>query len=149
MTRRFPSYVNQGHRVVAGWDNLATLKNWVAYLGVDNLPFLPPFDRNGYTDGTARRLPTGGVFMAGMPVCRLTFPWISDGQINYLYTVMLSNSESGNVTASVHTPLSVGVTSVSNFNAVMNLNLDQTTNLTRKSNGYELFEIELVLVEPL
>jgi hypothetical protein len=149
MAARFPRYVNQGHRIVAGWDSAATLKNWVAYQGTDGVNFLPPFDRNGYTDGVVRRLNTGGVFMAGWPISRLTFPWISDGQIKYLYVTMLSNAESGNVTAAVHTPLSVGATDTTNYNAVMNLNLDQTTGLTRKSNGYELFEIELVLVEAL
>jgi hypothetical protein len=149
MTTRFPRYVNQGHRIAPGWNNASLLKNWTAYQGTDGVNFLPPSDRNGYTDGVERRLPTGGIWMAGFPISRLTFPWVSDGQIKYLYTTMLSNAESGNVTVSIHTPLSVGATDTSNYNAAMNLRLDQLRNLTRKSNGYELFEVELVLVEAL
>lgn len=144
-----PPYRNQGHQIVAGWDNQSLLKDWTAYVGTDGERFLPPNDRNGYTDGVTRRLPTGGTRQSGLPIDRLSFPWISDGQIKYLYTTMLSNSESGNVTAAIHTPLSVGAQDVRVYNAVMNLNLDQLENLTRKRNGYEQFEIELVLVEPL
>lgn len=143
------TFPNQGQQIVAGWDNAATLKNWTAYVGTDGLRFAPPNDRNGYTDGVARRMNTGGVLMSGFPVVRLTFPWISDGQIKYLHATLLSNSESGNVTASVHTPLSVGAQDVSNYNAVMNLNLDQIATLTRKRNGYTDFVVELVLVEAL
>lgn len=144
-----PQYPNQGQKIVAGWDNAATLKDWTAYVGTDGLRFMPPNDRNGYTDGIARRLNTGGTLQSGFPVVRLTFPWISDGQIKYLFSTLLSGSESGNVTAATHTPLSVGSQDVSNCNAVMNLNLDQIASLARKRNGYTDFAVELVIVEVL
>ena len=141
-----PQYPNQGQRIAAGWD-APSLTNWTALSGTDGTRFLPPNDRRGYTDGMLRRLNTGGTRMSGMPIVRLTFPWVSDGQIDYLYTALLSGAESGNVTAAVHTPLSVGANDTATYNAVMNLNLDQLQNLQRRRNGYEGFQIELVLVE--
>lgn len=143
-----PRYPSQGQKIASGWD-APIVFDWTALSGTDGERFLPPNDRNGYSDGVPRRLNTGGVRMSGLPVVRLTFPWVSDGQIDYLYTTLLSGSESGNVTAAVHTPLSVGKTDTSTYNAVMNLNLDQLQNLQRKRNGYTDFVIELVLVEPL
>ena len=147
-------YRSQGHKVVAGWNNAATLKEWPSYSGTDSERFLPPNDRKGdigagYTPGVTRRLPTGGTLQSGMPVVRLVFPWISDGQLKYLYNTMLAVSASGNVTAAVHTPLSVGAQDVSIFNAVINLNLEQIPSLNRRGKGYESLAIELVLVEVL
>jgi hypothetical protein len=149
-----PAYRNQGQKVVAGWDNEATLRDWTSYMGTDGERFPPPNDRRGdigagYTDGVTRRLNSGGTRQSGFPIVRLAFPWLSDGQIKYLYTTMLGGSDSGNVTAAVHTPLSVGAQDVSHFNAVMNLNLNQIPSLTRKRNGYEGFVVELVIVEVL
>jgi hypothetical protein len=144
-----PRYQNQGQRVAAGWDNAAQLKDWTAYLGVDGERFAPPNDRNGYTGGVTRRMNTGGTLQSGFPVVRLTFPWMSDGQIDYLHGTLNGGSESGLVTVAVHTPLSVGKYDVSTYNAVMNLNFEQITSLTRRRNGYTDFVFELVLVEVL
>lgn len=142
-------YPSQGQQIASGWNNTANLRDWVALLGTDSVRFAPPNDRNGYTDGVERPLNSSAIFMAGLPVDRLTFPWISDGQIRYLHDTLNVGSESGNVTVKVHTSLSVGKTDVSTFNAVMNLNLNQTTNLTRRRNGYTNFIVTLVLVESI
>jgi hypothetical protein len=142
-------YQSQGQQIAPGWDNTAGLRDWVALFGTDSERFPPPNDRNGYTDGVERPLNTGAIFMAGIPVDRLTFPWLSDGQIRYLHDTINGGSESGNVTVKIHTPLSVGRLDVYTYNAVMNLNLGQTANLTRRRNGFKLFVVSFVLVEPL
>ena len=118
-----PQYRNQGQQIASSWDNTSMLRDWTSLFGTDGERFPPPNDRNGYTDGVDRRMNTGGVLMVGFPIDRLTFPWLSDGQIKYLYTTLNGGSESSNVTAKVHTSLSVGATDVSTFNAVMNLNM--------------------------
>lgn len=144
-----PKYQNQGHMWVAGWDNASLLKNFVAYLGADGQPFAPPFDRDGYTAGVIRRMGTGGILRAGLPVVRLTLPAVTDGQIATLQNDFTADGASGNVTIAVHVPGSMGKADVSNFNAVFNLDTDQLTTLTRKANTYEGFVLEFVLVEPL
>lgn len=145
-----PPFINQGQRIVAGWNNVPTLRDVTAYYGTDGIRFLPVEDReNAYTGGVERNLPTGGFLQSGMPIVRWTSPWISDGQIRYLYLTLLSASQSGNVTIAAHTPLSVGVTASFNFNAVLNLRLNQLQSLTRKRNGYLDYEWELVIVEVL
>lgn len=140
-----PQYPNQGQQIVLGWDNEINLKNWTAYVGSDGERFLPPNDRNGFTDGADRRLPLGRVLMAGMPIARLTFPWLSYGQLDYLETTF----DGQNVTVAVHKPTSLTAWTTLHYNAVCNLNLNQARTLTRKSNGYEAWEVEFVLVEPL
>lgn len=145
MTSFLPQYQNQGQAIVLGWNHVSTLKNWTAYIAGDGNRFLPPFDRDGYTDGVERRLPTGRVLMAGLPIARQKFPWVSDGQIDYLYDTF--NGQ--NVTVSIHKPTSTTKYDVVNYNAVANVLLNQAATLTRKRNGYEGFELELVLVEPL
>lgn len=144
-----PSYKSQGQQIAAGWNNTANLRDWVALFGTDGEKFPPPNDRSGYTDGVDRPLNTGAIFMAGIPVSRLTFPWLSNGQLKYLHDTINGGAESGNVTVKIHTPLSVGQTDVSTYNAVMNLNLAQTATLNRMGTGYALFVVTLVLVEPL
>lgn len=144
-----PRYKSQGQQIAPNWDNTAGLRDWVALFGTDGERFPPPNDRNGYTDGVERPLNTGAVFMAGIPVCRLTFPWLSNGQLKYLHDTINGGAESGNVTCTVHTPLSVGQADVSAYNAVMNLNLAQTNTLQRMGKGYALYVVTLVLVEPL
>lgn len=141
----FPAYPNQGHKIVLGWDNAVNLKNWTAYIGTDGQPFLPPNDRNGYTDGTPRRLPTGAILETGHPISRLTFPWMSYGQIDYLDSTFNRQF----ATASIHKPNSLDKDTLSIYNAVLNLDLSQATNLTRKRNGYEGVVVELVLWELL
>lgn len=145
----FPIYPSQGQMIVSGWDNAATLRNVTAYTGTDGLRFLPVEDRNGYTGGVERDLNTGGVLMSGFPIVRWTSPWISDGQIRYLWQTILSGSQSGNVTIAAHTPLSVGKAQTFHFNAVLNLRLNQLQSLTRRRNGYVEFVWELVIVEVL
>lgn len=140
-----PRYPNQGQQIVLGWSNQANLKNWTSYIGTDGERFLPPNDRGGFTDGVERRLNTGRVLMSGWPVSRQLFPWISYGQVDYLDATF--NGQ--NVTTSVHLPSSLNKDDVSAFNAVCNIDMNQTNTLTRKRNGYELFIVELVLVEPL
>jgi hypothetical protein len=140
--------------IVLGWDNVPLLRNWTSYVGTDGLAFRPPNDRKGdigagYTGGVTRRLPTGGILKSGFPIVRLVFPWLSDGQIDYLLTTMCGGVESANVTAAAHKPISVGTLDVFNFNAVMNVDSNQASSLTRRANGYELFMVELVMVEPL
>ena len=131
--------------IVLGWDHVATLKNWTAYVGTDGERFPPPNDRNGYSDGVERRLPTGRVLMSGLPIARQRFPWLSDGQIKYLYDTF--NGQ--NVTVAIHKPISLTKYATVNYNAVANVLLNQAVSLARKRNGYEKFELELVLVEPL
>lgn len=146
---RFPPYQNQGHMVVSGWDNVPTLKNWTAYIGTDGERFLPPYDRDGYTSGVTRRMNTGGILRSGFPIAKLTFPAITDGQIDYLITTLGGGSVSSNVTVAIHAVPSVGVNDVSNFNAVMNIDTDQITTLQRKEDAYVGFVVEFVLVEAL
>ncbi len=144
-----PKFQNQGQEIASGWNNTGNLRNWTSLFGTDGERFPPPNDRNGYTDGVERPLSTGAIFMAGIPVDRLTFPWLSDGQIRYLHDTINGGAESGNVTVKVHTSLSVGRLDVFTFNAVMNLNLGQTATLTRRRSGYDDFIVSLVLVEPI
>lgn len=145
MTPTLPLYPNQGQQIALGWDQEANLKNWTAYIGSDGLRFLPPNDRSGYTDGVERRLATGRVLMSGLSISRQVFPWVSYGQIAYLESTFSGQ----NVTVAVHKPTALNKNAVSNFNAVCNIDMNQTTTLTRISSGYEGFTIELVLVEPL
>lgn len=142
-------YQNQGTAIAPNLNNTAGLRDWTSIIAPDGERFAPPNDRNGYSDGVDRRMNTGGVLMAGIPVDRFVFPWISDSQIKYLYTTINGGAESGNVTVKIHTSLSVGRLDTFSYNAVMNLNLNQTNTLTRERNGYKLFVVELVLVEPL
>lgn len=140
-----PKYPNQGQQIVLGWNNTSTLKDWTAYLGTDDLAFLPPNDRSGFTDGVERRLLTGRVLMSGLNISRQVFPWVSYGQVDYLESTFSGQ----NVTVAIHRPTALTKDDVSNFNAVCNIDMNQTTTLTRKKNGYEGFMIELVLVEAL
>ncbi len=142
---RFPNFPNQGQQIALGWDAESSLKNWTAYVGSDGLPFLPPNDRSGYTDGVERRLPTGRVLMSGLNVSRQTFPWVSYGQVDYLESTFSGQ----NVTVAVHKPSALNKEDTSNFNAVCNIDMNQTTTLTRKNDGYEGFVVEFVLVEVL
>lgn len=148
MTIFVPRFRNQGQKIAAGWD-APVLFDWTSLIGTDGVRFAPPSDRNGYTDGVTRRLNTGGTRQSGLPIVRLAFPWVSDGQIEYMVQTLLGGTESGNVTTAVHIPPAVGVNDTSVYNAVMNLNLEQLRNLTRRGAGYEDFEVELVLVEPV
>jgi hypothetical protein len=116
-----PRYQNQGQQIVLGWDNEGALKDWTAYTGTDGEPFLPPSDRIGYSDGVDRSLPTGAILMAGVPISRQVFPWLSDGQIDYLETTF--NNQ--NVTVTVHRPNSIGKSDVFAYNAVFNLDMNQ------------------------
>ncbi len=142
---RFPKYRNQGQQIVLGWNNTSTLKDWVAYVGNDGEPFLPPDDRNGFTDGIERRLPTGRVLMAGVPISRQTFPVMTYGQVDYL----MDTFDGQNVTVSIHKPNSVTKTDIYHYNAVVDVNLNQTDSLQREGNTYKLFVVALTLVEPL
>lgn len=142
----FPRYVNQGQAIVANWNNASNLKNITAYQGTDGLNFLPVFDRGGFTTGVTRNLTDGSTRMSGYPIVRLTSPWISDGQIDYLYSALLSGSESGMVTVKCHQPTSQGLGDTANYNAFLNLNLNQLATLTRKGKGYTGFVWTLPLV---
>jgi hypothetical protein len=141
--------LNNGQAIVAGWDNQATLKDITAYVGADGLNFLPVNDRSGYTPGVTRRLPTGGTFESGLPVVVLTSPWISYGQIDTLLNVIGGGQESSNVTLRHHISDSLSRTDTQNSNGVLNLNLDQLTQLERIENGYRGFQWEIVIVEVL
>lgn len=141
--------LNQGHAIVAGWNNQATLKDITAYQGTDGKNFLPVNDRNGYTPGVTRQLTTGGTRASGMPVVRFTSPWISDGQLDYLTNTLLSGSPSGNVTVRYHRYDSVGRTDTFVANGILNLNLEQLPNLQRRQNGYLAFEWQIVITETL
>lgn len=140
-----PSVPNQGHKIALGWDNVPTLRDWTSYLGTDNVRFIPPYDRDGYSDGVSRRMNTGRVLQSGFPITRLTFPWLSYGQIDYLNATFRGQ----NVTVAIHTPTSTTRDDVYHYNAVFNMDLNQTSGLTRKGKGYEKFVVELVLVEVL
>lgn len=144
-----PRYQNQGHKVVAGWDNAATLRDWTSYTGTDGQRFAPPYDRDGYTAGVIRRMNTGGIKRSGFPIARLTLPVITDGQIAALQSQLTADGVTGNVTIAVHVPGSVGKSDVSTFNAVFNLDTDQLRTLTRSENSYEKFVLEFVIVEEL
>jgi len=146
MSLRLPNYPNQGQKLAFGWDAVPQLKNVTAYLGTDGLAFLPVQDRNGYTNGVERNLGTSGIAYSGVPIVEWTSPWISDGQLKFLLD---SNGVSGNVTVAVHTPESVGSEDVSNYNAVLNIDLNQLPNLRRERNGYRDFKWKFALVEVL
>lgn len=83
--------------------------------------------------------------MSGLQISRLTFPWVSFGQIDFIETTFMDQ----NVTVAVHKPSSLNKTDLFLFNAVCNVDLNQTQTLTRRGNGYEGFVVELVLVESL
>lgn len=140
---------NAGQAVAAGWNNQSTLKEITAYTGTDGNPFLPVNDRNGYTPGVTVRLGTGGTYEEGYPIVRFTSPTITDGQIDYLFSTLLSGAESGNVTVRYHRYDSVGKVDTFDANAVLNLNLEQLTQLRRRQNTYEQFQWEFVIVLPL
>ena len=139
-----PSFQNQGQAIALGW-NVSPLKNWTAYLGTDGEPFLPPNDRNGFSEGVERRMGTGVVLTAGFPISRQTFPWMSYGQIDFLQSTFSGQ----NVTVSVHVPYSLNKEDTVIYNAVCNIDLNQTQSLQRTRNGYEGVVVEFVLVEPL
>ncbi len=138
-------FPNQGHKIALAWDNEANLRDWTAYTGADGLPFLPPSDRSGYTDGVSRRLNTGRVLKAGLPIVRLTLPWVSYGQLDTLQ----STFDGENVTIEVHTPTDLNKDDVHTYNAVCNVDLNQVGSLSRKGKGYENFVVEFVAVEEL
>lgn len=138
-------YPNQGHQIALNWDAQASLRNWTAYFGTDNVQFLPPNDRNGYTDGVERRLNTGGVRASGFPIVRLTFPHMTYGQVDYVDATFKDQ----NVTVAIHKPNSTSKTDTFVYNAVCNFDMNQFQNLKRESNGYTDVVIELVLVEPI
>lgn len=145
MMIRFPRYQNQGQQISLGWDTQSSLKDWTAYLGTDGVPFLPPRDRNGFSDGIERPLATGRVLMSGLNISRQTFPWVSFGQIDFLETTFSGQ----NVTVAIHKPRSLTKTSTYTYNAVCNIDMNQIQSLTPESNGYKLFVVSFVLVEPL
>lgn len=140
---------NQGHAIVAGWNNQNLLKNITAYLGSDGANFLPVDDRNGYTPGVTQRLTNGGTTLQAKPIIRFTSPVITDGQIDFLYTTLLSGSESNKVTVRYHKYDSVGKADTFDANAWLNLNLEQLPGLQRVKNGYENFVWENVIFLPL
>lgn len=140
-----PIFQNQGHMIALGWDAQASLKNFTAYFGTDGRRFPPPSDRSGYTDGVDRALPTGKILMAGLPVVRLTFPWLSYGQVDYL----IDTFDNVNVTVAIHKPSSLTKTDTFNYNAVSTVDQNQFQSLTRRGNGYEGVVLRLVLVEAL
>jgi hypothetical protein len=146
---RIPRYVNQGHKIISGWDNVPTLQDWTLYVGTDGERFAPPYDRDGYTAGVVRRLNTGSIRMSGFPIARLTLPYVTDGQIAYLQNEFTDDDVTGNVTIAIHLPGAVGKDAVSNFNAVFNLDVNQLGSLTRRGDGYEDFSLEFVIVEVL
>ena len=139
-----PNYPNQGHQIVLTWNNQANLRNWTAYLGADGRAFYPPYDRDGFSDGITRNLPTGGTFQSGRPISRLTFPWVSDGQIQ---TLEAFNNEE--VTIAIHAPGGIGVNGVTQYNAVFNFDRAQLRTLGRKHNGYVGVYVDCVIVEDL
>lgn len=143
---RFP---NQGHKIVAGWDNVPTLQDWTAYVGTDGERFAPPYDRNGYTAGVIRRMNTGSIKYAGYSIARLTLPAVTDGQIETLQDTFTGDGVTGNVTIAIHLPGSVGKSDVANFNAVFNLDVNQLTSLERREDAYKNFVLEFVIVEVL
>jgi hypothetical protein len=137
------AFPNQGHKIALGWNN-ANLKNFTAYY-VDGKPLPPPNDRNGYTDGVAREMPSGAILMAGVPVDRLVFPRLSYPQVNFLYTTFHNQ----NVTVEIHKPISEDKEDTFTYNAVATIELNQFQNLQTRYNGYEGVEMRLVLWEPL
>jgi len=141
--------LNNGQAIVAGWNNQATLKNITAYVGTDGLNFAPVTDRSGYTPGVTRRLPNGGTFESGFPVVRFTSPWISYGQLDTLLNTIGGGLESSPVTARHHISTSLNKTDTQDSNGILNLNLDQLPGLTKRQNGYEGFQWEIVIVEVL
>lgn len=144
-----PRFPNQGHKIVADWDNVPTLRDWTAHTGEDGQRFAPPFDRDGYTAGVVRRLMSARIKYAGLPIARLTLPVITDGQIAFLQSAFTEDGVAGNVTIAIHLPGAVGKQTVSNFNAVFNLDVNQLTSLTRRADGYEDFVLEFVIVDVL
>lgn len=138
-------YPPQGHKIVLGWDNVPTLQEWTAYADASGRRFYPPYDRDGYSDGVPQRVGTGAVLQSGFPIVRLTFPWVSYAQVDYLVDTFRGQ----NVTAAIHKPTSHTRDDVYDYNAVLNIDLNQVAALVRKQDGYEKFVVELVLVEPL
>lgn len=142
-----PRLPNQGQMLAFGWNNQAQLKNITALLGTDNLAFIPLNDRD-YAPGVTRQMTTGGVLYSGMPIINPQSPWISDGQIEFLY-IALGNSYSGNVTYRGHTPLSVGQVDVFTYNAILNMRPEQLTRDKRRHNGWDEYDWQIVITEVL
>lgn len=143
------NYPNQGHQIVAGWDNESLLKDWTAYFGTDGERFAPPYDRNGYSDGVKRRLNNGRIKMVGRIVIALTHPAITDGQIAALQNTFTVDGVSGPVTIAMHYPGAVGRLTVARYNAYINIDTDQLKTLQRENNAYVGFVTEYVVEEVL
>lgn len=139
---------NQGQAFVPGWNNQATLKNITSYIGTDGNPFMPVYDLT-YIPGVLRRLPTGGTFLSGYPLLYFVSPVITDGQIDYLLNTAGGGQESFNTTLRYHRSDSVGVADTFDANAILNLNLGQLPDLTRRQNTREKYRWEFVIVEVL
>lgn len=137
---------NQGQAFVPGWNNQATLKNVTAYIGTDGNPFMPVNDRT-YIPGVTRRLPTGGVYISGYPIVNFVSPVITDGQLDTLVNTLGGGAESFNVTVRYHRYDSVGNFDTFDANAILNLNLVQLPQLTRRQNARQQFVWEFVIVE--
>lgn len=141
-----PQFPNQGQMIASGWNNTSGLTNFTALFGSDGLRFPAVYDRT-YSTGIIRQLTTGGVKDSGMPVIRVTIPYISYGQINYLLNTLCGGSESANVTYRGHKPNALTAADVTTWNAVSDLDLNQLPNLTKRPGGYEAYILKLVLVE--
>lgn len=143
-----PRLPNQGQMFAAGWNNQAGLQNFTALFGTDNLRFPPVYDRE-YSTGVTRRLTTGGTRESGMPVIRVTIPYISYGQLDWLLNTAGAGNESYNATYQGHKPTALTASDTTRWNVVCNLNIEQLPSLTKRPGGYENFVMEMVIVEEL
>ena len=141
-----PRLPNQGQMIAAGWNNASGLTDFTALFGTDNLRFPPVYDRE-YSTGIMRQLTTGGVKDSGRPVIRVTIPYISYGQIDWLLDTLNSGTESANVTYRGHKPNALNAADVTTWNAVDDLDLNQLPQLTKRPGGYAGYILKLVLVE--
>lgn len=143
-----PRLPNQGQAFAAGWNNQAQLKDFTALFGTDNLRFTPVYDRD-YSTGVTRRLSTGGTRESGMPIIRVTIPYISYGQLDWLLNTAGAGNESFNATYRGHKPTALTASDTTDWNVVANLELSQLPSLTKRPGGYENYVLELVIVEVL
>lgn len=141
-----PRLPNQGQMIAAGWNNASGLKDFTALFGTDNLRFPPVYDRT-YSTGVIRQLTTGGVKDSGMPVIRITIPYISYGQIDWLLDTLNGGVESANVTYRGHKPNALNAADTTTWNGVDDLDLNQLPNLTKRPGGYEAYILKIVLTE--
>lgn len=122
---------NQGQCISLGW-NVANPADITSLVGTDGIHFLPVTDRGQYSPGVYRQMPTGGIFISGLPTINFIHPFLSDAQL-----ATWSAYFGQNVTIKFHLLTSVGRLSVQRANAILVFDQGQVSGLSQGWAGYE------------